>query len=282
MPYTKVDDINIYYAIFSDTPDDLSQKPTLVFLHGGVGIADHTLYVPFWSQLSNQVNVVFIDQRGCGKSDKGEPEKWNLNQHGKDVYLFCESLNISKPIVAGVSWGGYVAISYSIQYPNHPGALILCNTEAKVSQEERYKAFLRIGGQEAAAAVKAFDTNWNSLMNENYFKYCLPFFAKNAYTKEELAGCIRNPDIWKKYMEEEHGKFNFTKELSKIQCPVLHLAGENDPVHPVSCAEETARHIGKLCEFVIIKNTGDPVYRDQPEETLNIISNFITKTLCNP
>lgn len=53
--------------------------------------------MPFWPQLSIYLNVVFIDQRGCGKSDKGEPSKENLNQHGKDVYLFCEALNISKP-----------------------------------------------------------------------------------------------------------------------------------------------------------------------------------------
>ena len=78
-------------------------------------------------------------------------------------------------------------------------------------------------------------------------------------------------------MNTEYGKFDFSSELHKISCPVLHLAGENDPVHPASCAIETARNIGKYCELVIMPNTGDPVYRDKPDETIAIISSFLKK-----
>ena len=278
MPFITIDDIKLYYHNVNDIDYD---KPTLVFLHGGAGMADHSIYIPFWSKLSSQVNVVLIDQRGCGKSEKGDPRKWNLNQHGKDVFSFCEALDIQRPIVAGVSWGGYVAISYAIQYPDHPQALIFCNTEAKVSPEERYKAFLRIANIDAANAVKTFDADWNSTTNAEYFRLCLPFYAKKAYTSDELAGCIRNPDLWSRYMLTEHGKFDFTANLHKIHCPVLHLAGENDPVHPVSCAIDTAKYIGNNCELSIIKDTGDPVYRDRPEETIKVISDFFLKSLAS-
>ena len=61
----------------------------------------------------------------------------------------------------------------------------------------------------------------------------------------------------------------------------MHLAGENDPVHPVFSAEETARHIGNLCQLEIISNTGDPVYRDKPEESEQIIKSFISGLIHN-
>ena len=276
MPYTVIDDIELYYHVIGDISND---KPTLIFLHGGAGMADHSIYIPFWSKLSDHVNVVFIDQRGCGKSEKGDPEKWNLTQHGKDVFLFCNALGIELPIVAGVSWGGYVAISYAIQYPDHPQGLILCNTEAKVSPEERYKAFLRVANIDAANAVRAFDADWNSSSNAEYFKLCLPFYAKKAYTPDELAGCIRNHDLWEKYMLTEHGAFDFTSSLNRIHCPVLYLVGENDPVHPASCAIDTAKYIGENCELSIIKDTGDPVYRDQPDETIRVILYFFLSSL---
>jgi len=212
MPYAQLEDIKLFYKILGDLQND---RPTLVFLHGGPGIGDHSIYLSYWSIFSKQLNVIFIDQRACGRSEKGDPAKWRLTQHGKDVHSFCEVLGIKKPIVAGVSWGGYVALCYAAQYPAHPKALILCNTEAKVSPEERYQAFQRIAGQQAANAVKEFDAQWNVTTNANYFKYCLPFFAKNAYKPEELAKCIRNPDFWEKFMTKEHTKFDLTPELKK-------------------------------------------------------------------
>ncbi len=275
MSYVTIDNIKIFYTVFGDLQSN-SEKPTLIFLHGGAGLVDHTLYTSFWSRFSEESNVVFVDLRGCGRSDKGDPSKWNLEQNGKDVYLFCEALGITHPIVAGVSWGGYIAISYGIQYPEHPKALILCNTEAKISPQARYEAFLRIATEQAANAVKAFDENWNASTDQDYFKYCLPFYAKRAYTPEEFGSCIRNPDLWEKYMKTEHAKFDFTDQLHQIACPVLHLAGENDPIHPVFSAEETAQKIGNNCQLEVICETGDPVYRDKPDESAAIINNFIT------
>lgn len=169
MPYATINDVKLHYHSIGTIDNN---KPTLIFLHGGAGMADHTIYIPFWSQLSDQVNVVFIDQRGCGKSEKGDSRKWNLTQHGKNVYLFCKDLVIKKPVVAGVSWGGYVALSYAIQDPKHPMALVLCNTEAKVSPKARYDAFLRVANPDAAIAVRNFDENRNVSTNTEYFKKC--------------------------------------------------------------------------------------------------------------
>ncbi|MFN8769391.1 MAG: hypothetical protein ACK5Z5_05020 [Neisseriaceae bacterium] len=40
MLYIQVDDVNIYYEVFSNTPNDLTQKRVLIFLHGGAGLVD--------------------------------------------------------------------------------------------------------------------------------------------------------------------------------------------------------------------------------------------------
>lgn len=272
MPYIPIEDIKMYYHVVGDLNND---KKNIVFLHGGAGMADHTIYISFWSKFAHLVNLVFIDQRGCGRTESGDPEKWNLMQNGADVFLFCEALGINKPIIAGVSWGGYVAISYGIQFSSHPLALILCNTEGRVSSEARFEAFLRVANMDAANAVKAFDTNWNQFTNAEYFKHCLPFYAKKPYTSSELAGCIQHYELWEKYMKTEHGKFDFNSKLHHITCPVLYLAGENDPVHPSVCAVKTASDIGENCQLIVLKDSGDPVYRDTPEEASRLILEFL-------
>ncbi len=178
MPYLELDDVKIYYVIVGDLNDNT--KSTMVFLHGGAGMADHSIYIPFWSRLSSHINIVFYDQRGCGRSSSGSEDRWNLRKFGRDVLTFCEKLKINNPIVAGVSWGGYIALSYATQFPDHPLALILCNTEAKISPTAHYNAFLRIANQKAANAVRAFDNMWNQFTNDDYFEYCLPFYAKKT------------------------------------------------------------------------------------------------------
>jgi pimeloyl-ACP methyl ester carboxylesterase len=53
--------------------------------------------------------------------------------------------------------GGVVAMSYASQFPNHPCALILCNTEAKIFPEARRQAFYQIGGGPASRYLEKFD-----------------------------------------------------------------------------------------------------------------------------
>jgi pimeloyl-ACP methyl ester carboxylesterase len=50
--------------------------------------------------------IIYLDLRGNGRSDAGPKEAWNLCQWGDDVRGFCDVLEIERPIVLGVSFGG--------------------------------------------------------------------------------------------------------------------------------------------------------------------------------
>src|SRR3990167_4366603 len=238
MPYVNIGDIKLYFEIYGseltlkDTEAIL--KPTLLVLHGGPGTTDHTMYVDFWSKLSDIAQVIFIDQRGNGRSDHGDPDFWNLDQCGKDINLFCQAIGINKPFVAGISWGGYVAMSCATQFPKNLSGLIFCNTEAKVSPEYREKSFRRLVGEKSASVVKKFDSSSvDPISTAEYITHCLPYFAKNSYSQSEISRCIKNPAMREKFLKEENLFFNFLPKLHLIQCNTLILAGETDPAHPL-------------------------------------------------
>ena len=75
--------------------------------------------------------VIYLDQRGCGRSDRSTQAHWNLAQWADDVRAFCDALEIQKPIVLGVSSGGAVAMTYATRHPDHPGRLIVCGATAR-------------------------------------------------------------------------------------------------------------------------------------------------------
>jgi proline iminopeptidase len=281
MSKINIGDIDLFYVIYDQKKvvDKFDKdKPIMIFLHGGPGMVDHTIYVPFWMQLSERLPVIFVDQRGNGQSDYGDPKLWNLQQCGRDVKQFCDALRIERPIIAGVSWGGYVAMSYAIQFPEHPRALIFCNTEAKVSPEARKAVFTRLGGEEAGQAVFEYDTQPSKVgVHDAFIKYCLPHYAKyNPYTKDQMERCIRNMHMRKKFMEEENLQFDFRSGLHHLICPVLLMAGNDDGAHPVESAIETAKSIpAHLSHLHIIDDAGAPVYNDQPEQSLEILTDFL-------
>ena len=50
----------------------MREKPTLLLLHGGPGL-DHSSYKPAFSQFTDIAQVVYLDHRGNGRSDRGDP-----------------------------------------------------------------------------------------------------------------------------------------------------------------------------------------------------------------
>ena len=255
----------------------------LILLHGGPGLADHTVYAHFWSKLSGIIQVIFIDMRGHGRSDRQyTPESWTLKQWGQDVYDFCNALNIEKPIVAGVSFGGWVALSYATQYPEHARALMLCHTEAKVAIETRKQAYskkaesLDQSGLEISNIVqRIYDWESGPITRELYLKYCIPLYSRQPYIASGTSDCIRNTDVWDSFGKKQY-EFDFLPELHTVEIPVLILTGEQDPEHPPEFAETMASKFPRA-RLVVVKDAGAPAYRDKEEETLGILIDQVAK-----
>ena len=73
--------------------DEMRELPTLLLLHGGPGV-DHSLYKPAFSALTDVAQVVYLDHRGNGRSERGAHDSWNIAQWADDVAAFCNTLGI--------------------------------------------------------------------------------------------------------------------------------------------------------------------------------------------
>jgi pimeloyl-ACP methyl ester carboxylesterase len=298
-------DIRIFYKVYGSTREAEGEintnQPTLIFLHGGPGVVDHSLYVPFWSKFSGKemmgsgLQVIFIDHRGCGRSfydkdgvrDYGDSSRWNLPQWGKDVHTFFKTLGIRKPIIAGVSFGGVVAMSCAVQFPTELGGLILSDTDARFDLEEVLLHFTgkvkSKGGDEQEvtrvhkAARKMF-TETTAETYENYVRLCMPYCAANPYNAKLISECVKNEAVAYLYNRNELTKFNFLPELKKVECQVLIISGDRNPVHTAESAKRTAAAIqpDKL-NFKIFSGAGSPVYADRENEVIALINQYLDK-----
>jgi proline iminopeptidase len=279
--YVTVNGARLYFDVEGAglVPDGprMHEKPTLLLLHGGPGF-DHTMYKLAFSALADIAQVIYLDQRGQGRST-GEPETWTLAQWGDDVKGFCDALGIEKPIVYGGSFGGFVAQAYATRHPAHPGKLILASTCAKVVYDDIIAAFERIGGKGARDAAAAY---WLAPTMESRIKYletCLPFYntrapsdpdaLKRAILKHEVGLVFNGPN-------NEQGRMDFRADLGRVQCPTLVVAGDRDPMVPMSLTQTLVSCLPpQLVRFERFENCGHGVQRDDPEKAFRIIREFI-------
>ncbi len=259
--------------------DRMREKPTLVLLHGGPGF-DHTGFKPAFSALSDVAQIVYYDHRGNGRSTGIDPATWTLAQWGDDVKGLCDALGIVKPIVCGLSFGGFVAQAYATRYPEHPGKLILLSTVAKMDFRLVFETFTRLGGAEIGALAESYWTNPTAEGGANYIAKCMPFYnqRRDASSNGRLARAIIKTEVAAYFNGpgNEQGRMDFRHELARIACPVLMMGGEKDPITPISLSEMTAQCISPhLVRFERLENCGHDVIADNPGRVLGAIREFI-------
>ncbi len=255
----------------------MREKPTLILLHGGPG-ADHSIYKPAFSQLSDLCQIVYVDQRGNGRSDNGSPADWTLAKWGDDVRALCDVLSISKPIVFGASWGGVVAQAYATRHPDHAGALILSSTAARTDFDEIYQAFGRIGGATAKDVAQAYWSDPSPERRQAYFETCLPLYSVRSPDPDMMQRMIIKNPIAMHYNgpKNEQGRFDFTDGLARVDCPTLIMAGDSDPIMPAVFSEHIHATLSNS-EYICFENAGHMLQADQPEQYFSAIRRFVAK-----
>jgi pimeloyl-ACP methyl ester carboxylesterase len=284
--YVKVNGVRIYFdvenaGLVADGPK-MREKPTLVLLHGGPGF-DHTIFKPAgpdpaWAALTDLAQIIYIDHRGNGRSDDGDPSTWNLAQWGDDVKGFCDALGIVKPIVSGTSFGGFVAQSYATRHPAHPSKLILISTAAKFELAAIFDAFERLGGAEIRAIAEDRWLRPTPISRAIYIKRCFPFYRTRGSDVEFVGRAISKDPVAMHFSGpgREAERLDFRAALSRVQCPTLVLAGEQDPITPVAFSEVIAASLPQhLMRFERFNDCGHGVVQDQPETGFGAIRSFI-------
>lgn len=254
----------------------MREKPTLILLHGGPG-ADHSIYKPAFSRLSDVCQIVYYDHFGNGRSDYGDPSDWTLARWGDDVKGLCDALGVERPIVYGASFGGFVAQSYATRHPGHARAVIFAATAAKVDFEAIYAAFEKLAGPEAGAIARAYWSAPTPELRRSYAESCVPYYARKAFDQNFMSRLVDHPAVGLHFNgpDNEQGRFDFRKDLAKVTCPALVLSGQYDPIMPKQFGEEIARCLPNATYNCL--NSAHLLEHDAPEAFFEIMQTFLTE-----
>src|SRR5262249_26224030 len=103
--------------------------------------------------LTDVAQVVYLDQRGQGRSVGPPVETCTWEQMADDAAAFCAALGI-RPVVLGHSGGGCVAMLMATRHPDVAAGLVLCSTAAHLRGVGEPTEVIRSeGGPRAVAAM---------------------------------------------------------------------------------------------------------------------------------
>ncbi|MDR3774636.1 MAG: alpha/beta fold hydrolase, partial [Terracidiphilus sp.] len=106
----------------------------LMVVHGGPG-ADHTYFLPYLLPLARTHRLIFIDERGSGRSQRlQDTSLYTVENMVEDVEDVRQALNLGKISLLGHSYGGVLAQAYALKYQQNLSHLILNSTFPSTQQ----------------------------------------------------------------------------------------------------------------------------------------------------
>jgi proline iminopeptidase len=291
--FVDANGVMIYYKI-------LGRGEPLLIVHGGPG-ASHDYFLPYLLPLARHHKLIFIDERGSGRSQKlPDPSGYTIENMVEDVEGVRLALGLGKITLLGHSYGGALAQAYALKYQGNLSHLILGSTwsstkalnEIFVRMKQNMSPELRqrIDSLESAGLFghgKDYETNrytaeyMIAAWGEGYFPYLYQNRPDPNYDPVD-----NGKMSWDLYREMwgQHGEFvvdgnlksvEYTDRLSKIKVPTLILVGDHDESDP-SLAEAMHQKIAGS-QVVVFPKAGHMTFVDQPEMFEKAVNSFLAK-----
>jgi proline-specific peptidase len=125
--YVDANGAFIYYAEFG-------WGSPLLIVHGGPG-ASHDYFLPWQVPLGRTHRLIFIDERGSGRSERLEDvHQYTVENMVEDVEAVRNALGLGKISLLGHSYGGVLAQAYALKYQENLSHLVLASTFPSTKQ----------------------------------------------------------------------------------------------------------------------------------------------------
>jgi pimeloyl-ACP methyl ester carboxylesterase len=242
---------------------------TILFVHG------FPLTSNMWKNqieyFKKDYRCISYDIRGLGNSSAGDGQ-YTMESFVDDLMEITSELQLDKPILCGLSMGGYIALRTIEKFPDTFGGLILMDTRSEADNNE--------GKLKRSAGIKRIN-------NEGPIPF-ISDFVPNCFYKGSIE---RLGEKYISFLEEAKknsaigvkgsllamlGRTDTTESLSKIKIPVLVICGEFDALTPPPVMMQMADKIPNST-FEVIPDCGHLSPFESGDKVNEIMEKFLLK-----
>jgi len=249
--------------------------------HGAPGLGSHAEPKRAFGPLADRYRVVSFDARGSGESDAVPP--YTHEQWVADLDALREHFGDEKIVLAGGSYGGYIALEYTLAHPDRVTHLILRDTAAS----RRFEAQAR---RNALARAKEYPDITEEMLDKLFtgrvesdeelkrmWATIAPLY--DAHTTPEkvaqrIASAVFRYETHNWAFSRNVPNYDITGRLHEIQCPVLIVVGRHDWITPVAASEEIKAGIPHA-RLEVFENSGHSPQLEENERFVALVREFL-------
>jgi proline iminopeptidase len=259
----------------------------IIVLHGGPGLF-HDYLVPHFKKLAADYQIIFYDQRGCGKTPfPSDTSSIKLESYIDDLEGIRKHLKIEKLNLLGHSWGGILAVSYGKKYPNNLSKIILVSPGPATSEyfDETFNNMqAKRSDEDTKALIQSMMSKEFEKRDPKIFKRTVELNDKVNLVDQESVDELYEPITFNKenannlllvssMMEKNFFDYDLTDGIDVIKCPTLVIIGDLDNV-PFSSAQLITESIEKA-QLEVIKKCCHYPFFESPKEFNKIVRGFL-------
>ncbi len=268
---------------------------TLLGLHGGPGVSSRYLN-RLAEVVGDDFRLVLYDQLGGGDSDRpDDPSLWQVPRFITEVETVRSTLDLGVVTLYGQSWGGMLALAYTLDHPENVNALILSNTYADgkdylldISEhrmelgKDMHALMLEHEHKDDLEAPEYLDAVLE--LNSRHLRRSSPYTPERSRREfQELMAPLMSDAgpayaLWGPHEFKGTGPqafYDISHRLGEIDVPALILCGWYDELSPKRCSRTLADGITDN-EFVVFGNASHmTIYEKEAELYLACIRDFI-------
>ena len=263
MALATVNGHRVRYELHGD-----ARRPLISFANGLTQNAD--LWTRYAERLTQHgYRVLAFDMLGQGQSSK--PVLGNaLTEHADLLAELLDHLESPRTHLAGISFGGVIALDFAIRHGERLTSLTLMSCFAELTPQLEhlgavlYEGLTQVGLPYLQSLL--YPMNMSSA-----------WLAANRARIPEMkrAGYIGNDLYALQNLMESFVHFEpLTPRVREVRCPVLIMNGEHDFFTPRECHELLRRHLPN-CRLLLVPHAYHAFTLEMPEVTLRQIREFV-------
>ena len=251
----------------------------LIVLHGGPGL-DHTMFRPYLDELGDEYRLLYVDERGQGRSQRVDPATLSLEAFARDVDLLAEVLGLDNFALLGHSFGAIIATWHATELGTAAAYVISGGGDSSVALDADVAAALEALGDDGKAIAQSWedeatvetDEQLRQLMRDQ-----LPFHFHGEPPHGYMEDFVPSPEVLRHFAKVGYGNFDYRPKLNRVEKPTLVIVGEHDRTTTPRAARVLHEGIPGS-ELHIVRDAGHMSFVEQIDDYIRVVRDFLART----